>query len=571
MFHMPPELFFPEEGRAFFEHGAPTTDPEILKLGIPILGICYGYQWLSQQLGGEVKEGKVKEYGQTEITVDSSSLLFHCLPEQLAVWMSHGDEVTKLPEGFVATAKSSDCKHAAMENKEKKIFGVQFHPEVTHSKRGMDILKNFIEGCSAGTWTMEDYLSSISAEIKAHVKEDKKVFILVSGGVDSTVAFTLLDKVLGKDRVYGLLINNGLMRSNEVEVTNKALRALGLDNLHVENASDIFVERLKGIYEPETKRKIIGQTFLDVKDKVALQLNLASEEWILGQGTIYPDTIETGGTKHASVIKTHHNRIDVITEMIKKGLVIEPLKDLYKDEVRALGALLGLPSDLLNRHPFPGPGLGVRILCCEHENPLATSEQLEKQIVQEAPQNGNEKFTPRVLPIKSVGVQGDNRTYRHPVAFFMEKTTNTWSEDFWHFLLKIPNRIGELNRVVICLSHTNQNLPEKFTVTPSFITKERIEIIQKVDAIVDDVMRKRDLYNKIWQFPVALIPIGHSTNGQSVVLRPVDSKEAMTATAYHIPPEILQEMSERITKEVKEVHYVFFDTTSKPPGTIEWE
>lgn len=301
---------------------------------------------------------------------------------------------------------------------------------------------------------------------------------------------------------------------------------------------------------------------------MAGELNLASDEWILGQGTIYPDTIETGGTKHASVIKTHHNRIDVIAEMIKKGLVVEPLKDLYKDEVRALGELLQLPHPLLYRHPFPGPGLGVRILCCDREHPLPNAAEVEQKIKESSP--SIPAFKPKTLPIKSVGVQGDNRTYRHSVGLFFERLSFEWDENTWNFMLKVPNKFSDLNRVLVCLSHDSAGVSE-VVATPSYITMERIKLIQRVDAIVDQVMRKYDLYDKIWQFPVALIPVGSSVGGQSVVLRPVDSKEAMTASAYKIPAETLKEMSERIKSEVKEIHFVFYDTTSKPPGTIEWE
>eukprot|EP01097_Dermamoeba_algensis_P011968 TRINITY_DN947_c0_g1_i1.p1 TRINITY_DN947_c0_g1~~TRINITY_DN947_c0_g1_i1.p1 ORF type:complete len:495 (-),score=101.04 TRINITY_DN947_c0_g1_i1:53-1537(-) len=494
--------------------------------------------------------------------------------------MSHGDEVAEIPSGFRVVARSSDCAHAAVEYPEKKIFGVQFHPEVTHTPRGMDILNNFIRTCSPSSWTMKDYLETLTNEIPQQVK-DNKVFILVSGGVDSTVAFTLLDMILGKERVYGLLIDNGLMRTGEVEETNKALRALGLDNLHVEDASRIFLDRLKDIYEPEQKRKIIGQTFIEVKDMVAERLNLASADWLLGQGTIYPDTIETGGTKHASVIKTHHNRIDLIAEMIKNGKVVEPLKDLYKDEVRALGTLLNLPSHLLLRHPFPGPGLGVRILCCNSANPVPNEEEvlskIEKLIALDR------KVKARVLPIKSVGVQGDHRTYRHAAALFLDSLEQLEDETFYDHLVSIPNRISEINRVVVSIAHMSRNVNssevdqdkrivnfDKMCVTPSYITEERVKLLQAADEIVTRVIREENLYDEIWQFPVALLPIGYSAGGQSIVLRPVDSKEAMTATAHKLSKAVLKKITDQILN-LNGVHFLFIDLTSKPPGTIEWE
>ncbi|MFA7682474.1 MAG: glutamine-hydrolyzing GMP synthase, partial [Candidatus Peribacteraceae bacterium] len=389
--------------QSVYDPKSPQGDPAIFNLGIPILGICYGLQWMTQTLGGEVKQGKVKEYGRTKVrrsggqevgrsegpmanhqperAFQPADLFVQC-PDEFIAWMSHGDEAVRLPKGFEQIATSDSCANAGFADEKRKFYAVQFHPEVTHTECGNQILQNFVELCDAAEWSVENYAEYISEQIRMET-QGKKVFMLVSGGVDSTVAFTLLDKVLGPDRVQGLLVDTGLMRKNEVVQIQEALGQLGLPNLRVEDASEEFFANLKDVYDPEEKRNIIGQTFLDVQRRVSEEMGLNRSEgqkveksegqeiWMLGQGTIYPDTIETGGTKHADHIKTHHNRVAAVQDMIEKGLVIEPLKDLYKDEVRRLGEELGLPHDLVWRHPFPGPGLGVRILCSEGSDVIA--------------------------------------------------------------------------------------------------------------------------------------------------------------------------------------------------------
>ncbi len=350
--------------QSVYEAESPQADSKVLELGIPILGLCYGHQWLAQTLGGKVEAGKVKEYGPVAVAISNvNNPLFVGLPNAFTVWMSHGDEVTQLPMEFIRSASTVVCANAAMMHPERKIFGIQFHIEVTHTQHGIDILKKFCDLCEPAEWSMTSYKDHVAEQIKNEVR-DRKVFMLVSGGVDSTVAFTLLNEVLGVDRIQGLLIDTGLMRKDEVKKIQEAMKKLGITNLHIEDASEEFFANLKGVYEPEAKRKVIGDTFLTVQKRVSERMKLKTEDgWMLGQGTIYPDTIETGGTKHADHIKTHHNRVEAIQAMIEQGLIVEPLKELYKDEVRMLGEELGLPHDLVWRHPFPGPGLGVRILC----------------------------------------------------------------------------------------------------------------------------------------------------------------------------------------------------------------
>jgi GMP synthase (glutamine-hydrolysing) len=389
------------------------VDKKVFELGVPVLGICYGHQLINHVLGGEVGKGETREYGPATVEIKEEVDIFKGVKGEINVWMSHFDEIKELAEGFRGIASSKMCPYTAIINEEKNIYGVQFHPEVTHTPQGMTILDNFINVCGAKReWSLEKFIENEIKSIKKFVQE-KKVFMLVSGGVDSTVAFALLEKALGKDKVYGLLVDTGLMRYKEVDEIKKALSEIGFNNLHVQNASKEFLSALEKVAQPEEKRMIIGDTFLDIKDKVAEDLGLNTDEWIMGQGTIYPDTIETGGTKHAHTIKTHHNRVDKIQQLIKEGKVLEPLKELYKDEVRIVGEKLGLPKELVWRKPFPGPGLGVRILCSGKEEIIADKRELEEDIKKEA-----DYLEPRVLPIKSVGVQGDERTYRHAVALY---------------------------------------------------------------------------------------------------------------------------------------------------------
>ncbi len=552
--------------QSVYEEGSPQPDPAIFELGIPVLGICYGHQWVAHALGGAVKPGKIKEYGHADLNiVTPESVLFRGLPLRFGVWMSHGDEVADLPPGFSTLASSDTCTIAAMGDEERRIFGVQFHLEVTHTQHGMEILKRFVDLCEPAPWSMEGFAKRIGQEI-AQTVGDRRVFMLVSGGVDSSVAFTLLNDVLGVDRVQGLLVDTGLMRKNEVRNIRQAFDRLGITNLQIADASEEFFRNLKGIYDPEEKRRIIGQTFLDVQKRVSEEMGLGmvgspsagsgqtsqSDVWMLGQGTIYPDTIETKGTKHADHIKTHHNRVAAIQAMIEKGLVIEPLKDLYKDEVRALGEELGLPSDFVWRHPFPGPGLGVRILCAQELS-------LPKEI-------GTVDLPHLVLPVRSVGVQGDGRTYRHAVALFGEHPSEV-PHAYRAMATTIPNAIPAFNRVLFCSSHT---APPPLIFTPGYLTRERADLLREADAVVDEELRRADLYSVIWQFPVVLLPFGTKEGGESIVLRPVESQEAMTASAAPLPPALLRRITDRLLA-LPGIDMVFLDLTSKPPATIEWE
>ncbi len=540
--------------QSVYDAGSPQADPKIFELGKPILGICYGHQWIAHALQGTVKPGKTKEYGRAQITITNPTAIpFPGVPPETTVWMSHGDAVQELPRGFQVTATSEDCPVAAMANVERRIFGIQFHVEVTHTTHGQQMLSNFVDLCNPAPWNMRSYRDHIGNELKAQVG-DRKVFMLVSGGVDSTVAFTLLNEVLGTDRVQGLLVDTGLMRKNEVKMIEAALGKLGINNLKAVDASSEFFAALGTATEPEEKRKIIGDMFLSVQRRVAEEMALTGEKgWLLGQGTIYPDTIETGGTKHADKIKTHHNRVEAIQKMMEQGLVVEPLKELYKDEVRKLGEELGLPHDLVWRHPFPGPGLGVRILCTKEPEAIAS---LPKSPIEQS----------SVLPVKSVGVQGDGRTYRHAIAVFRNDPLMI-SEELIQLATEVPNKYKDFNRVLLCTSHSS---PVEFTASAMGMTKERADSLREADAIVDEEVRKAGLHEQIWQLPVVLLPCGVVTGSQSIVLRPIASIDAMTADAFVLPSSVTKVITERILK-FPGISAVLYDLTSKPPGTIEWE
>lgn len=543
-----------------YEKGAPTISLRIFSLGIPILGMCYGHQLITHLLGGKVEPGKTKEYGLAKLSVLKKIGIFEGIRENSQVWMSHGDAVSALPKGFVALGKTEDCKFAAIADLARKIFAVQFHMEVTHTKEGTKMLDNFLEFCRVKReWNMEKFLACKMNEIK-NTLQDRKVFLLVSGGVDSTVAYALLSKTLGTDRVYGLFVDTGFLRKDEGKKTAIALKKIGVKNFHVFQAKQKFMNAIKGVINPEEKRKIIGDLFLQIQAEAVCKLKLNPDHWVLGQGTIYPDTIESAGTRHSDKIKTHHNRVPEILELIKKGRIIEPLAELYKDEVRALGERLGLPKEIVWKHPFPGPGLAVRILCAENEKWPEQSQESEDSINKFlAPHGGKAK----ILPIQSVGVQGDSRTYRNPVAIWGE------AHDF-NLLEKIStsltNRFFTINRVCLLL---NPAEIKSIQILPSYLSEKRIKLLQELDDIVMKFIKHHGIERDIWQFPTVLLPIMiNGVKRESVVLRPVCSEEAMTANFYKMNRQLLQKLTKKLMPKVSAVLY---DITNKPPGTIEWE
>ena len=454
-----------------FDPASPHYDPALFDQGIPILGICYGAQLMAWSTGGTVETAPVSEYGKTETSIDRTGRLFGDVAETTTVWMSHTDYISKAPEGFRVTAHTPVCPVAAMENDEKKLYAVQFHPEVTQTVEGTKILRSFVMGpCGCkGDWKMDDFVERTIQEIREKVG-DGKALCALSGGVDSSVAAVLMSKAIGK-QLTCVFVDHGLLRKGEAESLDKVFGPDGpydLNFVHVD-AHERYYEKLKGVTEPEQKRKIIGEEFIRVFEEEAKKIGAVD---YLVQGTIYPDVIESGLGKSA-VIKSHHN-VGGLPDHVDFKEIIEPLRMLFKDEVRAAGLELGIPEDLVYRQPFPGPGLGIRI-------------------------------------------------------------------------------IGE-------------------------VTAEKVKIVQEADAIYREEIAAAGLARSINQYFAALTNMrsvgvmgDFRTYDYAVVLRGVTTSDFMTAEAAEIPWNVLQRIMNRIVNEVDHVNRVFYDLTSKPPGTIEME
>jgi GMP synthase (glutamine-hydrolysing) len=535
---------------------------DIDTLKIPVLGICYGHQLIASLVGGTIESGKNKEYGFTQIECDENSLLFKGIDTNQTVWMSHGDYVDSMPDNFIITAGSESVKISAYESKDCTIFGMQFHPEVAHTENGLAMLDNFLSVCTKERdWKARDYESIIEQRIREET-DDKNLFLLLSGGVDSLVALMLCINAIGKERVYPLHINTGFMRLNESAEIKEHLKKLGFENLKIVNAEYRFLAELKGVVDPEEKRKIIGRLFVELMHEELIKLNVSAEDWILVQGTIYPDTIESGQTKKSSKIKTHHNRVPEIEELIEKGRVIEPLKELYKDEVRKIGKQLNLPEHLVERHPFPGPGLAIRILASDRTTPTEET-YLEADILKEKLKPL--KLTGKILPVKSVGVQGDYRTYHHPAVIWYDDIEQI--NPYWGALKRSANRLinqlTTVNRVIF----SYKPVKTKFTLRKTYLVKEQADLLRKVDYIVTEKLLH---IKEIWQLPVVSLPLWDDEGNQVFVIRPICSQDAMTADVYEMNFDLLKEIIKEVNT-IDGVGYLFYDLTTKPPGTIEWE
>lgn len=424
-----------------YDTGAFDCDPAILNGDIPLLGICYGMQLIHHQLGGEVKSCEKKEYGRAEIEILKDNLLFHGLPEKQIVWMSHGDQVYELADGFEVIAKSDTCHFAASQNTTKNIYSVQFHPEVRDSEYGNAILKNFVFNvCHAqANWSMENFIETEIEAIRKTVKDDK-VLLALSGGVDSSVVAALLDKAIGKN-LYCMFIDHGLLRKNEAEEVMQTFKEKMAINVIKVDAQDRFLTALKGVSDPEEKRKIIGREFVyTFDDEVKKLLQGENIKW-LAQGTLYTDIIESG-TKTAQTIKSHHNVGGLPEDMQFK--LIEPLNKLFKDEVRELGIKLGLSDELVYRQPFPGPGLGIRVLGEITKEKLKIVQDSDLILREEIKRSGLDKtiwqyFT--CLPThRSVGVMGDQRTYDYTVVIRAVNSIDGMSASY----SKIPYEILDI-------------------------------------------------------------------------------------------------------------------------------
>jgi GMP synthase (glutamine-hydrolysing) len=437
---------------------APLPDRRIFELGIPILGICYGVQLFAQFLGGRVEKGRKREYGKGTLTVkDASCALFRHLPRKLQVWNSHGDKLTKLPRQFKPVAVTENSEFAAIENRARKFFGLQFHPEVVHTPRGREILANFVrQVCGCGkNWTMRSYVEQAIEQIRAQVGRER-VILGLSGGVDSSVAAALLHKAIG-DRLTCIFVNNGVLRGREAEVVREVFGRHFKIKLQYENTSKLFLQRLKGVTDPERKRKIIGRTFIEVFSAATKRAGRAR---FLAQGTLYPDVIESVpiAGNPAAMIKSHHNVGGLPKKM--RFQLVEPLKCLFKDEVRQLGLELGLPKEIVYRQPFPGPGLAVRILGEVTPERLGILRNADTIVVNEMKSSGWyykiwQSFAV-LLPVRSVGVMGDERTYEYTIAIraveSQDGMTADWVKLPYALLEKLASRIiNEVKGVNRCV------------------------------------------------------------------------------------------------------------------------
>ena len=528
-----------------YDPDSPTADPAIFSSGQAVLGICYGQQLMAYLLGGSVTRGEKGEYGLATLELDEAGdPLFTGLAGRQQIWMSHRDVVTTPPAGFVVTGHTDTCAVAAIAAAERKLYGLQFHPEVVHTLRGREYLRNFVFGVCGCVpdWEPRGRVLTLEQEIRDTVG-GRSVFFFVSGGVDSSVAYTLCTRALGAGRVRGVYVDTGLMREGETDFVSR----LGVT---VEQASDRFLGALAGVTDPERKRHIIGEQFVRVQERIIDARHIFEENWILGQGTIYPDTIESGGTAKAAVIKTHHNRVAGIRKLIESGRIVEPLKSFYKDEVREVGRELGLPAELLERHPFPGPGLAIRCLCAESDAAVrATADGY-------------------VIPVHSVGVQGDSRSYAPVLAINATAAINGHAALDHERATALINRLSGVNRVIAAVA-TRAPLAE-MRVRASSLTPERIDRLRRADAIVRRISHESGFDGTVWQFPVILIPLGAGVAPDSVVLRPVDSVDGMTARSVAMSPELLDRMCQELMA-IPDIAGVFYDLTHKPPATIEWE
>jgi len=454
-------IIFSGGPQSVYSPKAPHPDRAVFELGIPILGICYGLQLMGHFLGGKVAKGERREYGLGKLDISGNSPLFKGLPHSLRVWNSHGDKLTKLPKGFHPVARTENSEFAAIEDPARRFYAIQFHPEVFHSERGIEIIRNYLKGiCGCtGDWSMSDFIERKIQEIRETVGKSR-VILGLSGGVDSSVAAALIHRAIGK-QLTCVFVDNGLLRKGEREYVVSLYKRNFKIDLRVEDATALFMRRLKGVQEPEEKRKIIGRTFVTVFEKSLKSIGKAE---FLGQGTLYPDVIESVsiGNNPASLIKSHHN-VGGLPERMKLKL-LEPLRELFKDEVRAVGTALGLPREVVWRQPFPGPGLGVRLLGDITEEKLSILRDADAILHDEMMNSGWywkvwQSFCV-FLPVKSVGVIGDERNYAYVIAVrvveSIDAMTADWTRLPYDLLQTVSNRITNevrgVSRVVLDIS-----------------------------------------------------------------------------------------------------------------------
>ncbi|HEX5744397.1 MAG TPA: gamma-glutamyl-gamma-aminobutyrate hydrolase family protein [Candidatus Saccharimonadales bacterium] len=571
------------------EETAPQPDSHIWQSPLPLLGICYGMQSMVTAHGGQVAKNAIREDGRITTMVDTSHPLFKGIKKDFTGLFTHGDFVTKVPLDFqtIGSHTMSDGSIAYSAIAQANKVGVQFHPEVfDDTPEGYQLFKNFLEGI-AGLEPDENFLEEqLRSMIKTKHKQieeqagGRHVIAFVSGGVDSSVAATLAAAVIPKDRLHAYYIDSGFMR-DEDDMVIEALKAAGLPVKKVDAVKDFEqaalnidgekIGPLTKITDPEEKRKIIGKTFIDIQNRLVAELKL--EEALLLQGTNAADRIESGhstGDTHTMTIKTHHNQVQEVQELKAAGMLIEPIDDLFKDEVRELGRQLGLPEELVERQPYPGPGLAIRIICSDESKDLVEPHE-EQNEVQQFLDSQPSKTKGHLLPIRSVGVGGDERSHLSVIAL---ENANLKGDDLAKLAHDLPAHFrGSINRVIYALTPGNL---DKHTVTKTLLTADVREQLRHADRIVFEAMRAKDLLGDIKQFPVVLLPLSFGKPGErAIVLRPVTTSTFMTVQAMlpgrDLPEGFLNDIAERILKEVPGITQVFLDATNKPPATTEWE
>ena len=547
-----------------YSSNIPHFNSKILYLDLPILGLCYGHQLIAKEFGGAIANTGKGEFGKAILQQTSDFPLWQNVSFPNQVWMSHQDSVTKCPPDFEVTGVTESGNVAAMRHRKRRIYTLQFHPEVNDTEQGQKMLDNFINTCEiCSKWSMETFIKETTERLQQEVGE-RKVLMFISGGVDSSVAFALLDRVLGRDQMLGLYIDNGFMRKDESAEIIERYRQLGYTNIQPRDYSTFFLDAVANQVDPQIKRQKIGATFIRMRDKFLNELNLSAQEWMLGQGTLYPDIIESGGTEHAEVIKSHHNRVQEVLDLLDSGNVVEPLKDLYKDEVRKVGSLLGLPDSIVWRHPFPGPGLAINVLSARGDESFPNLEQTAAE-VSNCLKESNCDFS--ILPVRSVGVQGDQRTYTSPAALINTPRDWDWLEKE---ATRLTNEVRNINRVVLQLDSNNMDLNAPYIIRGAFCSKERLDLLREADFMATQMLKENGLMEKIFQLLVILLPISKNGKEDSLVLRPVVSEDVMTAQFARINWNLLDPLVESLLG-LSGIETVFYDITHKPPATFGWE
>ncbi len=561
-----------------FAPAATHCDPAIFELDLPVLGICYGMQIMNQLSGGTVTKSIRREDGQQTIQIDPNSALFKGLGTDQDVLLTHGNSVERVAPDWQTIATSGDII-AAIAHTNRKLYGVQFHPEVDLTPGGLAMLENFLTGIAGltGTHTLSDREQAAIAQIRDVVGE-REVLVFASGGVDSTVCALLLARALPPEKVHAVHVDTGFMRAGESRAVASALREAGID-LTVIDAMVTFQNATTQLHgattpplhlatDPEIKRAIIGDTFMHVLDRALADLHLDPARTVLAQGTLRPDLIESASelaSSHAAVIKTHHNDTPLVRKLRQAGRIVEPLSELHKDEVRELGEQLGLSHELVWRQPFPGPGLAIRVLCADRPYITPDFEALSTRLSQFE----TDSIATALLPVRSVGVQGDGRSYSYVAALTGQPD---WPK-LMHLASRIPSHLHAINRVAYFFGNPMHGAVTQ--ITPTHLGRAEIRQLRAADHIVTEIMQAHGLTRTLRQVPVILLPLGFGHEGaRSIVIRTFITNDWMTGIpavpGVHLDEAVVREMAGRILA-VPGIVRVGYDLTAKPPGTTEWE